>query len=370
MLAAQHARAEEPPWRTHATARAAGRPEDAEIVCRAIQLILDGGLDDEKGERLAARLGVSNRQLRRLFQTHAGITPDRLAQSSRAHFARRMLNDTDLPLPDVAFVSGFGSLRQFDRTMSAIFGATPLSLRARRRRGDRVVADGGVVVRLGACTGLEWRTILAHLTTHAIAGVESIDGDTYRRTIVTERGIGALEIQCDRSGEVLLRAHLPDWHHLLHVIQRARGIFNLDVAQPEPWVRCTNRGMRLPWTWDPYELGIRAIIGQGRSARDATAIASRMVELRGQRAPGFSDWGLTHTFPSATVLARPGLDGIGLTASESATLRLFSEAVVHGDVRLDRKVPLGRIVQSLLEVPGVHPVTARYVASRIGATVF
>jgi AraC family transcriptional regulator of adaptative response / DNA-3-methyladenine glycosylase II len=107
-----------------------------------MQLILDGGLDVDSGADLASRLGVSARRLRHLFQTYAGITPDQLARLSRAHFARRMLDDTDLPVTDIAFASGFGSLRQFNRTMSAVFGGTPLALRMRRRRCDDPMPEG------------------------------------------------------------------------------------------------------------------------------------------------------------------------------------------------------------------------------------
>src|ERR1700691_4762777 len=163
--------------RTQPAIGVAGKAADAEMVRLGIQLILDGGLDVDNGDRLAARLGVSHRRLRDLFQTYAGITPDQLARSSRAHFARRMLDDTDLPVTDIAFASGFGSLRQFNRTMSGIFRATPHALRARRRRADCRIADGGLQVRLGSCSTPKWEAMVAHLTTHAIAGVEHVDRD-------------------------------------------------------------------------------------------------------------------------------------------------------------------------------------------------
>jgi AraC family transcriptional regulator of adaptative response / DNA-3-methyladenine glycosylase II len=344
-----------------------GSPRDVEIVRLGIQLILDGGLDDDRGDGFAARLGVSHRQLRRLFQIHAGITPDQLARSSRAHFARRMLDETVLPVTDIAFASGFGSLRQFNRTMYSIFRATPHTLRARRLRGDPRVADGGLVVRLGSVNGLEWRALLAHLRTQAIAGVESIDTKAYRRTVEIDGDVGAFEVRIGRPGEVLLRAHLPDWRGMLNAIQQARRIFNLDV-ELDTASGATRAHPRAPspGTWDPFETGIRAIIGQERSTHDASAIASRIVQRYGQPAAGFSNWGLTHTFPHVRVLAHAELDGIGLISSAAITLRTFAESVADGDVRLHRNVPLDGIVQSLLNIPGIDPVTAHYVALRMG----
>ena len=119
-----------------------------EFVCRAVQLIIGGALDDGSEADLGARLGMSARHLRRLFRQHLGLTPDQFARSRRAHFARRLLDDTDLGIADIAFASGFSSLRQFNRTMTEVFHATPRQLRARRRRGDRIVTDGGLALRL------------------------------------------------------------------------------------------------------------------------------------------------------------------------------------------------------------------------------
>src|SRR5882724_6928297 len=124
-------------------------PWDApELVCRAVQMIISGALDGGTEAELGDQLGLSGRHLRRLFQEHLGLTPDQLARSRRAHFARRLLDDSDLTVAEIAFASGFGSLRQFNRTMQETFRESPTLLRQRRRRTDRLVADGGLVLRL------------------------------------------------------------------------------------------------------------------------------------------------------------------------------------------------------------------------------
>src|SRR4029450_8213085 len=122
--------------------------EAPELVCRAVQLIIAGVLDESGEAALGARLGLSARHLRRLFHEHLGVTPDQFARSRRAHFARRLLDDSDLGIAEIAFASGFGSLRQFNRTMSEVFRSSPQQLRQRRRRADRLVADGGLTMRL------------------------------------------------------------------------------------------------------------------------------------------------------------------------------------------------------------------------------
>src|SRR6202042_3482043 len=115
-----------------------------ELVCHAVQMIINGALDDGGTEtELAARIGMSQRHLRRLFLRHLGASPDQLARSRRAHFARRLLDDTGLTVLDVAFASGFGSLRPFNRTMQEVFRASPGDLRHRRHRADRLPPAGG-----------------------------------------------------------------------------------------------------------------------------------------------------------------------------------------------------------------------------------
>jgi AraC family transcriptional regulator of adaptative response / DNA-3-methyladenine glycosylase II len=269
----------------------------------------------------------------------------------------------------IAFASGFGSLRQFNRTMYGIFRATPHALRTRRRREDCRVADGGLEVRLGSCSGPKWDATVAHLTAHAIAGVENVHRDSYRRAIVIDGDVGALEIRRDTSGELSMRVLVPRWRDLLHVIQKAQRLFNLDVdfdtanciPDAEPCVR-------LPGAWEPFEVGIRAIIGQGRTDGLANAIASRVVERYGQVIPAFTNWGLTHTFPAASVLARAELECIGLTASEISTVRTFADAVTDGEASANRTDTLDDVVmQSLFATPGVNRMTADYVARRIGA---
>src|SRR5260370_6652184 len=155
-----------------------------EIVCEAVQLIIDGALDDGGTEAaLADRIGMSPRHLRRLFLKHLGASPDQLARSRRAHFARRLLDDTDLAVLDVAFASGFGSVRQFNRTMREVFRASPTGLRDRRRRADRLAAHGGLALRLPVVPGHDRDAARSFLAPRALPGGETIHGDTYPRTL-------------------------------------------------------------------------------------------------------------------------------------------------------------------------------------------
>jgi AraC family transcriptional regulator of adaptative response / DNA-3-methyladenine glycosylase II len=350
-----------------------------ELVCRAVQLILDGALDIGNEEDLGRRLGVSPRHLRRVFVEHLGVTPDQLARSRRVHFARRLLDDTDLSITDVAFASGFGSVRQLNRACIDTFHGTPRELRARRRKADRLVADGGLTLRMPFTPPLAWREMLAYFAHRAITGVEHVDLDAaiYRRTIVVDGDPGVIEISAGGDDHLLLRTHLPHWEGLIHVVQRARRIFDLDAdlgpaiagLRADPVLRPLLRirpGLRMPGAWDPFEIGVRAIVGQQVSVAGASTITARLVERHGTPVPGLEPIGLSRLFPSARHLADADLSGLGLTNARIAAIHTFATAVVDDRVRLDRSEGLDALVASITALPGLGPWTAHYLALRLG----
>jgi len=334
-----------------------------ELVCRGVQLILDGAPDRGTEAELGRRLGVSARHLRRLFTAELGVTPDGLARSARAHFARRLLDDTDLSVTEVAFAAGFGSLRQFNRVCREVFRASPRALRARRRASDRLVADGGLCLRLPFHGPLDWDAMVAHLAARAIPGVEHVSGNTYRRTIVIDGDPGVLEFFPGGDDHLVLRAHLPHWEELIHVVGRARRVASLDFDLDEPATQLADDptigpllearpGLRPPGTWDPFETGVRAIVGQQVTVVAANTIACRLVERLGNPVPGLRQLGLSHTFPSADTLATADLGGLGLTRAGTAAVRSFARAVADDTVRLDRSVSLDRLVASITALDG------------------
>jgi len=348
-----------------------------ELVCRSVRLILDGALDRGSEAELSARLGVSARHLRRLFNAHLGVTPDGLARSARVHFARRLLDDTDLTIGEVALAAGFGSLRQFNRACREVFRESPRALRDRRRATDRLVADGGLLLRLPFRGPLDWEAMVAYFAARALPGIEHVSGSTYRRTIVVGDDPGVLELYPGGDDHLLLRAHLPHWEELVHVVQRARHIANLDFEPAEPVSHLAHDatigpllrarpGLRPPGTWDPFETGVCAIIGRQATLDRANIIAGRLVARFGTPVRGLERLGLTHTFPSPGSLATADLSGLGLAPSRADAIRSFAGAVAEDAVRLDRSISLDQLITSIAAVDGLGSGTAHYVALRLG----
>jgi AraC family transcriptional regulator, regulatory protein of adaptative response / DNA-3-methyladenine glycosylase II len=336
-----------------------------ELVCRAVRLVLEGALDSATETELGARLGVSARHLRRLFATHLGVTPDGLARSARVHFARRLLDDTDLTITEIAFAAGFGSVRQFNRACRDVFRDSPGNLRSRRHVRDRLVADGGLVLRLPFHGRLDWGAMLSDFAARAIPGVEAVCGDVYRRTVVVGRDPGVLELGPGDEGELRLRAHLPHWEGLVHVVQRARGIASLDLdAATGALADDSSVGpLRPRGSWDGFEAAVVEIIAERRTAAETQALAGRLVSRAGAPVPGLEPLGLTHTFPSATALAQTDLADLGLTAADEASLCAFAAAVEADAIRLDRSVALDDLVRSITGI-GLSARTAHSIALR------
>jgi AraC family transcriptional regulator, regulatory protein of adaptative response / DNA-3-methyladenine glycosylase II len=348
-----------------------------ELVCRAVRLILDGALDGATEAQLGRRLGLSGRHLRRLFTAHLGVTPDGLARSARTHFARRLLDDTDLTITEIAYAVGFGSLRQFNRACQDVFRASPRVLRAKRRKTDRLVADGGLVLRLPFHGPLDWDATVTYFAVRATPGVEHVLDGIYRRTITIGGDPGALELYPGGDDHLILRAHLPHWEELTHLVNRARRIANLDFDLDEPARRLAadpiigpslrvRPGVRPPGTFEPFETGVRAIIGRRISVAAANTITGCLVERFGTPVAGLQRVGLTHTFPLPDILAAADLGGLGLTPAGEGAIRVFAQAVADDAVRLDRSVSLDRLVASISELDGLGPWIAHYLALRLG----
>jgi len=358
----------------------ANPPDEApEVVSHALLLIGEGVLEEEREEDLARRVGISARQLRRLFRWHVGATPTFVARSRSAHFARRLLDETDLPVTEIAFGAGFSTVRQMNRAMRETFRATPSELRARRFRADRLVADGGLPLRMPYHGPLAFADTLEFLSPRAIPGVETVDSDSYRRTITSCGNAGVIEVSdaCDGS-HLVLTAHLPTFDSLIDDVARARRVFGLD--QPTGlWLRplvedpltaplvVARPGLRAPGAWDRFEVGVRIILGQGISVAAASTLAGRLVHRFGREAPGLAAMGLTHIFPPADRLAgakASDLGEIGLPVARAEAIRAFADAYVSEKISLDPGGQLERLVESLVALPGIGSWTAHFIALR------
>jgi len=350
----------------------------AAVVTRALRLIAGGALDDENVGAMAERLGIGERQLRRLFAQHLGASPVDVARARRVHFARSLIDDTNLRITDVALSAGFRSIRQFNHAVQRTFGASPTALRQRHTRARRrqaVTHDVGVIVRLAYRPPFAWAALLRFLSLRAIPGVEVVAGETYRRTITVNGALGRIDVWPDGDAPALLmRVQLPRYDSVIDVVERVRRLFDLDAdplritehlrrsSELEPMIDALP-GLRVPGAWEPFELAVRAILGQQVTVRGATTLAGRLVRLLGTPIECGSD-GLTHLFPAAETLAEADLAPIGLPRARAATIRALAVSVARGELILDAARDGEQAIGALCAIPGMGPWTAHYIAMR------
>jgi len=319
-------------------------------VSRALRLIGEGALDNGDVDALAERLGVTSRHMRRLFEEHLGASPNAVALSRRIHFARTLITDTSLPIADVAFAAGFGSLRRFNTAMKRAYRMAP-----REMRRGRVADDGDIVVRLPYRKPFDYQGLLAFLRPRAIKGVEHVTHDEYRRTIAFGETRGVIRVRNDDgNGVLLLSVPRAFTHTLKPIVDRVRRLFDV-FADPDTIAEDLGRdrtlrplvrkwpGARVPGAWDPFELAVRAVVGQQVSVAAATTLMGRLAAHYGTPVET-GEPELTHVFPTAEVLSNANIDGMPLSRAE--TIR----RVAHGS----------------LNVKGIGPWTRSYIAMRSG----
>jgi len=343
------------------------------VVSRAMRLIESGALDDGgDAATLAGRLGLGERQLRRLFAQHLGAAPAEIARARRVHFARRLIDDTDLSMTQIALAAGFGSIRQFNDAMRATFHASPTELRRKRRR--REPDDGRLAVRIAYRPPLPWTTMLAFLAGRATPGVEVVGDDVYRRTVRIDGEPAALEVTPDpERAQIVLRVQAADHARLIDVVERVRRLFDLGAdplriatqLRRDPRLRpivAKHPGLRVPGAWDPFELAVRAVLGQQVTVRAATTLAGRLVERLGD--PVDLGPGLTRLFPLPAALVDAPVKTIGIPGARATTIRTLADAVASGRLTFDAADGPEALAARLCALPGIGPWTAEYVAMR------
>jgi AraC family transcriptional regulator, regulatory protein of adaptative response / DNA-3-methyladenine glycosylase II len=348
-------------------------------VSRALALINDGALDGDGAsvELLAGRLGLGERQLRRLFLQHLGASPISVAQTRRVLFAKHLIHETQMSMTDVAMAAGFGSVRRFNEIFRKLFRRPPSALR-RKTTASAAGAEAGVTLRLRYRPPYDWDSMLGHLRARAIPGVEVVENGIYRRTVEIGGVTGAVEVaHLPQRESVKVTIRFPDVSSYPAIVARVRRLFDLgaDIETIDAHLSldpllaplvARRPGLRAPGGWDGFELAVRAVLGQQVSVAAARRLAGQLVALHGR--PILAGYGghagLTHVFPSAECVAVAKPLGLGMPVARQRSLKALAEATV-ADPDLFR--PFGTIEEAIVRlrtIPGVGEWTAQYIALR------
>jgi AraC family transcriptional regulator of adaptative response / DNA-3-methyladenine glycosylase II len=319
---------------------------------------------------------VTSRWLRELFERHVGAAPLDVARTRQAHLARRLLEETALPIEDVAAAAGYGSARRLRAAFQQVFHHAPATLRRRgTRRASRASSrssDGGLSLRLPARAPFDAAPTLSFLAMRAIPGVEEVLDGAYRRSFTLDGRPAVLTVTARPDGvELRLPGHAAA--AVPRVLARVSRLFDLDAdaGAIKAWLArdarlaraLRGRVVRVPGAFDGFEAGVRALLGQQVSVAAARTLAGRLVATCGEPLAE-PDGSLTHVFPTPTAVASTPLERFGLTRARAAALRGFAAAIADGSLDLGAFRDLDDAVSSLTALPGIGDWTAQYLAMR------
>jgi AraC family transcriptional regulator of adaptative response / DNA-3-methyladenine glycosylase II len=347
-----------------------------------VQRIEEGGIDENGGlEAIASQFELSSRQIRRIIQKELGVSPIQLILTRRLLLAKQLLTETALPVTEIAFASGFSSLRRFNDAFSGRYRMPPSRLRKKVVDDVSSSAAGETsTIQLSYRPPYDWPGILAFLKARELKGVEFVTDEFYARTVHLDGRKGWIRVTQARKKDALM---LEFTHELTPVLPallgRVRDLFDLN-ARPDvinkhlrkdgilnPLIKA-HPGTRVPGAFNGFEMGLRAIIGQQITVKGATTIACRMVESFCERiVTPFTE--LNYLTPSPAKIAKAGVDQLakhGIVRSRCRSIIALAQAHVSGDLSLDSGAhhDPNATIERLAELPGIGPWTAHYIAMR------
>lgn len=344
-------------------------------VSRALALIEGGAMDAGDVDALASRLGVGERQLRRLFRQHLGASPVSVAQTRRVLLAKQLIQETRLPMGEVALASGFGSVRRFNETFQQLFGRPPGELR--RSRQAEIPAADGITVRLPYKPPYDWDAIIRFLTDRAIPGVERVEPRRYARTLSVDGATGVVIVTPRKDGALSAEIRFPRMNALPAVIARVRRVFDLSAdptligahLSQDPALAplvAARPGLRAPGAWDGFELAVRAILGQQITVSAARGLAAKLVERYGEpiEDAAAAELGLTRVFPAPERLVGEDIAALGMPRARGAALEALARTVAADRSIFTPRADLESAIAALKALPGVGEWTAQYIALR------
>ena len=327
-------------------------------------------------DKLALKLGISGRHLRRIFEGQFGVSPLQYLQTRRLHTAKQLLADTKLPITQVALISGFASVRRFNAAFAAHYQLNPTQL---RRAAPKAARDQGITVKLGYRPPYDVAAMLAFIQKHHIPTTEiiaaSADISSVTRTFAIEsagtRHTGWLQMRFDENCcQLLLTVSESLLSVLPLVIRRVRALFDLD-ADPQAINAVlhhdfpTGDALRVPGALDGFELAVRAVLGQQITVAAARTLAQRLVNKFGE--PIATPWPeLSRLFPSPAVLAAASSDELGqlgIVRQRQVAIAGLAKAVTGG-LQLHGGADVQATIEALKALPGIGDWTAQYIAMR------
>lgn len=335
-----------------------------------------------KISELASKIGITDRHLRRIFYKEYGVSPIRFIQTGRLLLAKRLLSETELPFAEVAMSSGFGSIRRFNALFKKHYKLTPSEFKRPINLSPRI--NDAITLLQAYRPPYAWNELVEFLATRAIPGIESAEAGVYRRTVaikegkMTHYGWISVENKPEKNAlSVMISCSLLPV--MPKVLSRIRCLFDVDCSPTEIYDRlCTmNRispgmcilGLRLPGCFDPFEMSVRAVLGQQVTVKSARTLAKRFAETFGEKvSTPFAELNYTFPTPESISALEPPVENsicpLGIISARARSLYALAGAIEAGAISLSHGAEPGREMEKLLHLPGFGPWTVQYISMR------
>ena len=357
--------------------------DDSQRIAHLIvQRIEEGAMEDTEGlESIADQFELSSRQIRRIIQKELGVSPIQLILTRRLLLAKQLLTETSLPVTEIAFASGFSSLRRFNDAFTSRYAMPPTRLRKKAIDGDSLATSGDTsILQVSYRPPYDWPGMLAFLKARALKGVEWVTDSSYARTVQLGKCKGWIRVTREKKKNGLM----VEFSHTLMpalpaLLSRVRELFDLNARpdiinkhlRKDKILRAlikNNPGTRVPGAFNGFEMGLRAILGQQVTVKGATTIACRLVEAFSEPiVTPYSE--LNYLTPSPAKIAKANVDDLakyGIVRARCKSIIALARAHVSGDLSLDSGVhhDPNATIEKLAKLPGIGPWTAQYIAMR------
>jgi AraC family transcriptional regulator of adaptative response / DNA-3-methyladenine glycosylase II len=339
------------------------------IVQRAIKVLHAQNAIDFSEDLFAEQFGVSARHLRRLFIEEIGKTPKQLSFENRLALARKLITETPLSMTEIAFASGFKSIRRFNDAFKDRFKRSPSEIRR-----SPIASERGLKITLPYRPPFDFGAILHFYRSHQMGNLEWFGPSSMHRIVAMDGKVGQIGISNDgANSRLILEIDFPDYSKIHSIVSRVRTLFDLDSdpilianhLEKDPKIKALLKkhpGLRLPSGWDPFEVAISSILGQLVSVERGRALVSDLIEMLGKDTGIQINGKSIKLFPTAQDIAGSTLEGLKTTTARKRTLIAFSKEIATGNLNLEPTQDVSSFTEKLLSIPGIGPWTASYIA--------
>jgi len=340
------------------------------IVRRAAKMIGHQETIQFNEDRFASLFGVSARHLRRVFVEEIGKTPKQLSFENRLNLARKLIVETALPLTEVAFASGFRSVRRFNDAFKARFKRSPVQIRR------SPISKQSLKLTLPYRPPYDFAGLMHFYRAHQMGRLEWFEDEKMHRIVEQGGKVGQITISnLPEQSKILLEIDVPDTSMIYSIITRVRNLFDLDSdpviianhLERDPKIKSIlkkHSGIRLPSGWDPFEVAVATILGQLVSVTMGRMLIGDLVEMLGRETDFIVDGRPIKLFPTPEQIASATLDGLRTTNARKNALKAFAQAVAEKKISLEATQDIDDFLRAMLDLPGIGPWTANYIAMK------